>query len=90
MSGRGADLVGGFAVTQVVDARAERVSVVFAPKDRKDVAQAAAKLVARAAGWDEDEVRVLTWSDKAGCSCGCSPGFVARFPRKRWVWAEVA
>jgi len=35
---------------------------------------------------DADFVKELKWSKKAGCACGCSPGWKARDYRRRSMW----
>ena len=38
---------------------------------------------------DTDLAKELKWSRKAGCACGCSPGWKARDYRRQSVWLTV-
>ena len=38
---------------------------------------------------DADLASELKWSRKAGCSCGCSPGWTSRDYRRQTIWLKV-
>jgi hypothetical protein len=38
---------------------------------------------------DESLAKELKWSRKAGCSCGCSPGWTSRDYRRQTIWLTV-
>jgi hypothetical protein len=38
---------------------------------------------------DKSLAEELKWSRKAGCSCGCSPGWVTRDYRRQTIWLTV-
>jgi hypothetical protein len=38
---------------------------------------------------EEDLAKELKWSRKAGCSCGCSPGWTTRDYRRQSIWLTL-
>lgn len=44
-------------------------------------------VVRQAVGFDFDTK--IYWSQKAGCSCGCSPGFVVKSSKRLDVWVTI-
>lgn len=38
---------------------------------------------------DLPETTKVNWSQKAGCSCGCSPGFIVQTPAHFDIWVTV-
>lgn len=47
--------------------------------------------ILKKAGLTEKEIKEVdaSWSQKCGCSCGCSPGFRLKGYTEKDVWADV-
>jgi len=72
--------------------RTKKTGVLYMDGDAREMALKMQREIAQttlcALGFEDVKA---SWSQKAGCSCGCSPGFVLRGPgvARKNIWATV-
>jgi len=84
--------------TEKASKRKTRVYVVWADTPTMELLynatdsyrRRARREVLRAARMDGIDITGARWSRKAGCSCGCSPGFILAADKGKDIWIEAS